>query len=128
MGWSVSLTQIPDLKTQMTVGRTATHSGWGMKTQMVVGRGRTHSGWGHSFSSYHFLSCDGNGFGVFNHSRLVVNKCSLWFWRCAFIQLWIEKNSGVIRGLAKHKAVLLRIKNLGKIEILSDVSLVQTQF
>lgn len=42
---------------------------------------------GRLLSSYHFLSCYRNGFGVFDHSRLIVDKCSLWFWRRAFIQL-----------------------------------------
>lgn len=37
--------------------------------------------------SYHFLCCNSNGFRVFHHSGLIINKCSLGIRRCAFIQL-----------------------------------------
>lgn len=37
--------------------------------------------------SYHFLCCNSNGFGIFHHSGLIINKSSFWLWRCTFIQL-----------------------------------------
>lgn len=37
--------------------------------------------------SYHFLCCNGNGFRVFHHSGLIINKCPLGICRCTFIQL-----------------------------------------
>lgn len=37
--------------------------------------------------SYHFLCCNSNGFGIFHHSSLIINKSSFWIWRCTFIQL-----------------------------------------
>lgn len=36
---------------------------------------------------YHFLCCNSNGFRIFHHSGLIINKSSFWIWRCTFIQL-----------------------------------------
>lgn len=37
--------------------------------------------------SYHFLCCYSNGFRIFHHSGLIINKSSFRIWRCTFIQL-----------------------------------------
>lgn len=87
--------------------------------QMVGDRRTTHSGQGISFP-YHFLSCDSNRFGVFNHGCLVVNECSLWFWRCAFIQLWRRGEPRSHKKPGQLWTILIRTRNLGKIQSPSE--------
>lgn len=79
----------------------------------MVHKRAVSSGEGGSFSSYHFLSCYRYCFGVFNPSRLIVNKCSLWFWRRAFIQL--QKRGKEAKSQKQHVetwTVFIRIRNL----------------
>lgn len=49
--------------------------------------------------SYHFLCCNSNGFGIFHHSGLIINKSSFWIWRCTFIQL---QDTGKNTALKSH--------------------------